>query len=130
MRLFTIIKTKILRNIIIIIAVNYFCTSVSEVGTIFIKSLIQSAQDFLGKKFQGAVITVPATFTDAQHTALEEAATDAGVKVLQLLLLDEVGAAAATTTTDLWSSNLQADRTQLVVDLGSSSLSPTSTPAV
>jgi hypothetical protein len=31
-------------------------------------------------------------------------------------LLDEAGAAAATTTTDLWSSNLQADRTQLVVE--------------
>ena len=95
--------------------------SVSDVATIFIKSLIQSAQDFLGKKIQGAVITVPVTFTDAQRTALEKAATDAGVNVLQLL--DEAGAAAATTTTDLWSSNLQADRTQLVVDLGSSSLS-------
>ena len=97
--------------------------SVSDVATIFIKSLIQSAQDFLGKKVQGAVITVPATFTDAQRTAFEKAATDAGVDVLQLL--DEAGAAAATTTTDIWSSNLQADRTQLVVDLGSSSLSLT-----
>jgi len=95
--------------------------SVSDVTTIFIKSLIQSAEDFLGKKIQGTVITVPATFTDAQRTALEKAATDAGVNVLQLL--DEAGAAAATTTTDLWSTNLQADRTQLVVDLGSSSLS-------
>ena len=95
--------------------------SVSDVTTIFIKSLIQSAEDFLGKKIQGAVITVPATFTDDQRTALERAATDAGVNVLQLL--DEAGAAAATTTTDLWSSNLQPDRTELVVDLGSSSLS-------
>ena len=95
--------------------------SVSDVTTIFIKSLIQSAEDFLGKKVQGAVITVPATFTGAQRTALEKAATDAGVHVLQLL--DEAGAAAATTTTDLWSTNLQSDRTQLVVDLGSSSLS-------
>ena len=95
--------------------------SVSDVATIFIKSLIQSAEDFLGKKIQGAVITVPASFNDAQRTALENAATDAGVNVLQLL--DEPGAAAATTTTDLWSTSLQADRTQLVVDLGSSSLS-------
>jgi heat shock protein 1/8 len=95
--------------------------SVSEVATIFFKSLIQSAEDFLGKKIKGAVITVPATFTDSQRTALEKAATDAGINVLQLL--DEAGAAAATTTTDLWSSNLQADRTQLIVDLGSSSLS-------
>ena len=30
----------------------------------FTKSLIQSAQYFLGKKFQGAVITVHATFAD------------------------------------------------------------------
>jgi heat shock 70kDa protein 1/2/6/8 len=95
--------------------------SVSDVATIFIKSLIQSAEDFLGKKIQGAVITVPATFTDSQRTALEKAASNAGVNVLQLL--DEAGAAAATTTTDLWSFNLQADRTQLIVDLGSSSLS-------
>ena len=95
--------------------------SVSDVTTIFIRSLVQSAEDFLGKQIQGAVITVPAIFTDAQRTALEKAATDAGINVLQLL--DEVGAAAATTTTDLWSTSLQVDRTQLVVDLGSSSLS-------
>ena len=44
-------------------------------------------------KFQGAVITLPATFTDAQRTALEEAATGAGVNFLKLL--DEVTAAAA-----------------------------------
>ena len=42
----------------------------------------------------------------------------AGVNFLKLL--DEASAAAVTTTTDLWSSNLQVDRTQLVVDLGSS----------
>ncbi|KAF8154933.1 Hsp70 protein-domain-containing protein [Crassisporium funariophilum] len=95
--------------------------SVSEVTTIFIKSLVQSAEDFLGKKIEGAVISVPADFTDAQRNALEKAATDAGVNVLQLL--DEAGAAAATTTTDLWSTELQQDRTQLVIDVGASSLS-------
>ncbi|EDQ99423.1 uncharacterized protein LACBIDRAFT_192317 [Laccaria bicolor S238N-H82] len=95
--------------------------TVSEVTTIFIKSLIQSAEDFLGKKIQGAVITVPASFSDTQRAALERAASDAGVKILQLL--DEAGAAAATTTTDVWSTDLQADRTQLIVDLGASSLS-------
>ena len=78
--------------------------SVSRDTSIFSKSLIQSAQDFRGKKFQEAVITVTATFTDAQPTALEKAAT----------------AAATTTTTHIWSSNL---RTQLVVDLASSSFS-------
>ncbi|KAF5356430.1 hypothetical protein D9758_009501 [Tetrapyrgos nigripes] len=94
--------------------------SVSEVTTIFLKSLIQSAQDFLGKTVQGAVITIPSTFTDAQKDALEKAALDAGVKVYQLL--EEPAAAASTTTTDIWSPNLSTDRTQLVVDIGASSL--------
>ncbi len=96
--------------------------TVSEVATIFIKSLVQSAEDFLGKKITGAVISVPSTFTDAQKVALEKAAEDAGVTVLQLL--DEAGAAAATTTTTIWSGDsLHPDRTQLLVDLGASGLS-------
>ncbi|KIJ98332.1 hypothetical protein K443DRAFT_680856 [Laccaria amethystina LaAM-08-1] len=73
--------------------------SVSEVTSIFIKSLIQCAEDFLGRKVQGAVISAPAWFSDTQRAALEKAASDAGVNILQLL--DEAGAAAATTTTDL-----------------------------
>jgi heat shock protein 1/8 len=98
--------------------------TVSEVKTIFLKSLIESAEDFLGKQVTGTVISVPSTFTDVQKDALEKAASDAGVKVLQLL--DEVGAAAATTTTTTpeWSAeNLHKDRTQLIIDLGSSSVS-------
>ena len=70
--------------------------TVSEVNTIFLKSLIQSAEDFLGKQVTGTVISVPSTLTDVQKDALEKAASDAGVQVLQLL--DEAGAAAATTT--------------------------------
>ncbi|KAL0959106.1 hypothetical protein HGRIS_014403 [Hohenbuehelia grisea] len=93
---------------------------VSEVTTIFIKSLVQSAEDFLGTKVQGAVITVPAWFTQSQKDALSKVATEAGVNVIQLL--EENAAAAATTTTELWSSDLRPDRTQLLVDLGSSSL--------
>ncbi|KAE9392211.1 actin-like ATPase domain-containing protein [Gymnopus androsaceus JB14] len=95
--------------------------TVSEVTTIFLKSLLQSAEDFLGKKVQGAVITVPSIFTDAQKDALEKAAADAGIVVYQLL--EEPAAVAATTTTEAWSPTLAVDRTQLVVDVGSSSLS-------
>ncbi|KIM37662.1 hypothetical protein M413DRAFT_448433 [Hebeloma cylindrosporum] len=96
--------------------------TVSEVNTIFLKSLIESAEDFLGKQITGTVISVPSTFTDVQKDALEKAVSNAGVKVLQLL--DEAGAAAATTTTAEWSTeNLSQDRTQLLVDLGSSSVS-------
>ncbi|KAI5885042.1 actin-like ATPase domain-containing protein [Schizophyllum commune H4-8] len=96
--------------------------TVSEVATIFIRSLIQSAEDFMGKKVQGAVITVPTWFTEAQQKALEKAATDAGVNVLQLL--DEAAATVPTTTSESWGSGqLSPDRTQLVVDVGHSSLS-------
>lgn len=95
--------------------------TVSEVTTMFLQSLIQSAEDFLGKKVQGAAVTVPPTFTDVQIDALDKAASDAGVKVLQFL--EEAGAAAAATSSEQWSSSLNPDRTQLIVDLGSSSLS-------
>jgi molecular chaperone DnaK (HSP70) len=96
--------------------------TVAEVNTLFLKSLVESAEDFLGKRVTGAVISIPSTFTDIQKDALEQAASDAGVKVLQLL--DEAGAAAATTTTSEWmGENLSHDRTQLLVDLGSSTVS-------
>ena len=71
----------------------------------FLLNLLSISPRFSWQEIQGAVITVPATFTDARRTALENAATDAGVNVLQLL--DKSGAAATTTTTDLWSSNLK-----------------------
>ncbi|KAI0641234.1 actin-like ATPase domain-containing protein [Trametes meyenii] len=95
--------------------------TVSEVTTIFLKSLIKSAEDFLGKKVQGAVITIPTWFEQAQKDALEKAANDADITVLQLL--EEAGAAAVATTSESLPEGLSADRTQLLVDLGSSALS-------
>ncbi|KAH6904660.1 dnaK-type molecular chaperone bipA [Coprinopsis sp. MPI-PUGE-AT-0042] len=99
--------------------------TVSEVTSMFLKSLCQSAEDFLGKPIQCAVITVPAWFGDKEREALEKAAEDAGLPVKQLL--DESGAAVATTTSDAWSfvegedsSALLPDRTQLVIDVGAS----------
>jgi heat shock protein 1/8 len=97
--------------------------SVSEVTSMFLKSLVQSASDFLGKPILGAVISVPSFFTQDQKNALMKAAEDAGVHVLQLV--NEAGAVACATTSQLWSSSgdLPPDRTQLIVDLGVSSLS-------
>ncbi|CAL1697107.1 unnamed protein product [Somion occarium] len=91
-----------------------------EVTTIFLKSLIQSAEDFLGKKVQGAVISIPAWFSDAQKAALEKAAADAGLVVLQLL--EEAGAAVVASNSGPQAEALPDDRTQLVVDLGASGL--------
>lgn len=95
--------------------------TVSEVNTIFIRSLIQSAEDFLGKKVVGVVIAVPTWFEEIQREALIKATEDAGVKVLQLI--DDIAAAALQSITTPNSSDLKEDRTQLVIDLGSSSLS-------
>jgi len=95
--------------------------TVSEVNTIFIKSLVQSAEGFLGKKVEGVVITIPTWFDEVQREALIKAAEDAGVKVLQLI--DDIAAAALQSITTPTFPDLKQDRTQLVVDLGSSSLS-------
>ena len=95
--------------------------TVSEVNTILIKSLVQSAENFLGKKVEGVVIVIPTWFEDVQREALIKAAEDAGVKVLQLI--DDIAAAALQSITTPTSPDLKEDRTQLVVDVGSSYLS-------
>lgn len=92
--------------------------TVSEVTTIFLASLRQSAQDFLGRKVVGAVISVPSWFNAAQREALSKAAADADIHVLQLL--DDAGAVAVCTSDS--ADGIPADRTQLIVDLGASSL--------
>ena len=95
--------------------------TVSEVNTIFIKSLVQSAEDFLGKKIEGVVIVIPTWFEEVQREALIKAAEGAGVKVLQLI--QDIAAAALQSITTPTSPDLKEDRTQLVVDVGSSFLS-------
>ncbi|KAJ7035658.1 Hsp70 protein-domain-containing protein [Mycena alexandri] len=91
-----------------------------EATTMFLSSLLRSALDFLGKPILGAVITVPPFFTQTQKDALKKAAEAAGVRVLQLL--DEASAVLTTTTSPQWPGGGE-DRTQLVVDVGASSLS-------
>ncbi|KAI1077573.1 HSP70-domain-containing protein [Whalleya microplaca] len=59
--------------------------SVSEVSTRYLRRLIQSASDYLGKKVTSAVISVPTNFTENQREALIKTANDAGIEVLQLV---------------------------------------------
>ncbi|KAL5533456.1 SSZ1 [Sanghuangporus sanghuang] len=94
--------------------------TVQEVTSLFLKSLVQSAQDFLGREVDGAVIVVPSWFDESARAALKSAAEDAGVEVLQLL--DEAGAGALVSITEPV-EGLDPDRTSLLVDLGQSSLS-------
>ena len=101
----------------------------ADATTLFLRSLLQSAEAFLGRNVDGAVITAPGWFEDAQLDALHEAAEAAGIRVLQLL--ENAGAAvlcaaanvSETTMTQTEASSMGPDRTQLVVDLGTSSLS-------
>lgn len=59
--------------------------TVSEITTRHLKRLVESATDFLGKKVDSAVITVPTNFTEPQKAALTAAAGEAGLEVLQLI---------------------------------------------
>ena len=59
--------------------------TVSEITTRHIRRLASSASDFLGKKINAAVISVPTNFSEAQREALTKASRAAGVDVLQMI---------------------------------------------
>lgn len=59
--------------------------SVKEISTRYLRRLIQSASEYLGKKVTSAVITVPTNFTEVQRESLIQAANDAELEVLQLV---------------------------------------------
>lgn len=59
--------------------------SVDEITTRHLRRLRQSASDYLGKNVNAAVLTVPSDFGDSQKAALSNAATNAGIEVLQFI---------------------------------------------
>ncbi|KAK3310831.1 Hsp70 protein-domain-containing protein [Chaetomium strumarium] len=59
--------------------------SVSEVVTRYLRRLVNSASEYLGKKVTSAVITVPTNFNEKQRAALIAAANAADLEVLQLI---------------------------------------------
>lgn len=88
--------------------------TVSEITTRHIRRLAASASDYLGKKVNAAVITVPTNFSEAQKQALGEAASVAGVNVLQFIA-EPVSAVLAYDARP--ESNL-SDKIVVVADLG------------
>jgi len=59
--------------------------TVSEITTRHLRRLQQSASDYLGKQVTAAVVTIPSDFTDAQKSALTEAAKATNLEILQYI---------------------------------------------
>ncbi|AQQ68471.1 Fe-S protein assembly chaperone HscA [Microbulbifer agarilyticus] len=88
-----------------------------QVSAEILKVLAQRGADSLGGELDGAVITVPAYFDDAQRQATKDAAKLAGLKVLRLL--NEPTAAAVAYGLDKTDDGADsADKTIAVYDLG------------
>ncbi|KAI1433276.1 putative ribosome-associated complex subunit SSZ1 [Xylaria sp. CBS 124048] len=59
--------------------------SVSEISTRYLRRLVQSASDYIGKQVTSAVVTVPTNFSEKQREALIESAKKANLEVIQLI---------------------------------------------
>ncbi|UJF18999.1 molecular chaperone DnaK [Vibrio sp. SS-MA-C1-2] len=83
-----------------------------QVSAEVLKKMKKTAEDFLGEKVTGAVITVPAYFNDAQRQATKDAGRIAGLEVKRII--NEPTAAALAYGLD----KTGGDRTIAVYDLG------------
>ncbi|UOG19023.1 Fe-S protein assembly chaperone HscA [Acinetobacter sp. PK01] len=86
-----------------------------EISAEILKQLKDRAEESLKNPVNGAVITVPAYFDEAQRQATRDAAQLAGLNVLRLL--NEPTAAAVAYGLDQ-ESNLETDRNYVIYDLG------------
>lgn len=83
-----------------------------EISAIILKRVIADSEAYLGEKVEGAVITVPAYFGDAERKATVDAGEIAGIKVLGLI--NEPTAAAIA----FGMNRKQSGLTIMVYDLG------------
>lgn len=56
-----------------------------EISAMVLGKMKEIAEDYLGKKIDNAVVTVPAYFNDAQRQATKDAGTIAGLNVMRII---------------------------------------------
>lgn len=87
-----------------------------EVSSMVLGKMKETAEAYLGKNVDKAVITVPAYFNDAQRQATKDAGRIAGLKVLRII--NEPTAAAIAYGLDKSGSDKMEERNVLIFDLG------------
>jgi len=95
--------------------------SAQDITVKYLRRLRESGEAFLGKKITGAILSIPSFFTELQREALKEAATVAGINVLQLIHESSAAALACGVGQD----KKNQDKTVLVGDLGGHSFDVT-----
>ena len=86
-----------------------------EISSYVIKKMVQSAEDYLNRKINKLVITVPANFNDSQRDSTIKAAKLAGIEVLRII--NEPTAAALAYGLQE-KNNLKNNSKILIFDLG------------
>ena len=59
--------------------------TLEQISSFIIKKMVQSAEDYLGKRVNKLVITIPANFNDEQRKSTIDAAKLAGIEVLRII---------------------------------------------